>query len=231
MFRAGSEEKPQFLSRISWWCSQEPQDVSYLGRERWAPGGAGGRRGSSCLKIVLVFITVAFRQFGNMFPKGRGIERNVQVWTMGIRQTCARSPFCPLRCARLRWWSSRDAWVPHSHFVAGIMNLLGAFNSLYRECNIYIISFTVIGTRVLGDIGMSISISQLSKQLLFSWTLHARDGSEAPVPSFAGRGLCVMPDIKGPIGGEHMAKCWGQVGLPGERCWSKLLGMKVQPPP
>lgn len=178
--------------------------------------------GCFCLEIVSVIIAVSFRQRGNLFPKRRGIESNVQVWTMGVHQTVPGLPSIHGDAQGLRWRSSRDAWVPHSHFVAATSNLLGAFNSLYRECNIYIISFTVICTSVLGDLGMSISISQLSKQLLLTRALRARDGSEDRVPSSAAPipwGFCAMPDMKGPIGREHMAECWG----PGVTSWWEML--------
>lgn len=47
----------------------------------------GEEGGGSCLKAESVLIAMSFRQFGNMFPKGTGIERNGRMRTMGIHQT------------------------------------------------------------------------------------------------------------------------------------------------
>ena len=149
--------------------------MCYLGRHSWALRGLllGNSFGSDCgvLQAVRKHVSQRVRDRENCSGVNNG---HASDW--------ARSPFYPLRCAHWKWQSSWDAWVPHSHVVAATFNLLGTFDSLCRECNIYITSFTIIWARALGDMGIIVSISQLSKQLFIRIDHPCKDGSEARVP-------------------------------------------------
>lgn len=115
----------------------------------------------------------------------------------------AEPPFCLRRCTSFEGTIQRTCLRTCSPLVAAALSVLGAFNSLHRECDRYMVSLTVFCTRVRGGVGRSFSISQVSQQLLLTWVLQATVGSKARVPPSAApvpRGFCIMPDIKGPIG-------------------------------
>lgn len=54
--------------------------MSVISGDRDEHPGAGGRwEACSCLEIVSAVTATFFRQYGNLFPKGRGRERGMQV--------------------------------------------------------------------------------------------------------------------------------------------------------
>ena len=116
----------QRRSSSSWveWAGDAARSFEYL--RRWDELGVGVW-GRFLLGNSTIIIAGSFRQFGNTFPRGRGIERNVQVWTMSLikwtSKHCAKSPSYPPRCVCHR---QRSSWIPHSCLAAATMHLSGA---------------------------------------------------------------------------------------------------------